>query len=116
MGDCQTYSGEEWKKVRRKKDELRIMKEGVWAAICNLPFDLFSLGRRSVSLVDGVLFGHVFALLCRAVKTRAFPVVNMRLRVNPHKTVAPALCGCVRRCCLGRGARRGRWASGRCTR
>jgi hypothetical protein len=28
MGDCQTYSGEEWKKVRRKKDELRIMKEG----------------------------------------------------------------------------------------
>jgi hypothetical protein len=81
------------------------------AAISNLPFDLLSPARGFVSLFDRVLFGHVFALLRRAVKTRAFPVVNMRLGVNPHETVAPALCGCVSRW-VGLGGLCGRWACG----
>ena len=72
---------------------------------------LSSRGRGLISGLDCVLLGHVFAFPRRAVKTRAFPVVNMRLRVNPHETVAPTLCGCVRRC-FGRGARCGRWARG----
>jgi len=79
-----------------------------------LAFDLLCPGRGSVSLVDCVLFGHVFALLCRAVKTRAFPVVNLRLGVNPHETVAATRCGCGRRC-LGCGACCGRRACGGCT-
>src|SRR5437868_5038878 len=83
-------------------------------AISKLPFDLLCLSSGSVSLVDCVLFGHVFALFRRAVKTRAFPVVKMRLRVDPHKAVASARCGGVRRC-FGRGARCGCWACGRCT-
>jgi hypothetical protein len=41
-------------------------------------------------------------------------VVHMRLRVDPHKTVAATRCGCGRRC-LGRGACCGRRACGRCT-
>ncbi len=72
---------------------------------------LWSLRRGFVSRLDCVLFGHVFALLRRAVKTRAFPVVNMRLRVNPHETVAPAQCGWVGRY-LAR-ARCGNWTCGR---
>jgi hypothetical protein len=83
-------------------------------AISNLPLDLSSLARGFVSFFDCVLFGHVFALLCRAVKTRTFPVVNMRLRVNPHETVAPALCGCGSRW-FGHGGLCGRWACGRRT-
>jgi len=72
---------------------------------------LSSRRRGLVSSLDCVLFGHVFAVLRRAVKTRAFPVVNMRLRVNPHETVAPARCGWVGRC-LAR-ARCGHWTCGR---
>jgi hypothetical protein len=77
-----------------------------------LAVDLSSPARGFVSLIDRFLFGHVFALLRRAVKTRAFPVVNMRLRVNPHETVAPALCGFVSRW-FGHGGLCGRWACGR---
>jgi hypothetical protein len=39
-------------------------------------------------------------------------VVNMQLGVNPHETVAPALCGCVSRW-FGHGGLCGRWACGR---
>ena len=58
----------------------------------------------SVSLFRRLGFSHVFALLRRAVKARAFPVVHVRVRVNPHQTVAP------RRvqggsCCLGASPR-----------
>src|SRR5437773_6848236 len=72
---------------------------------------LSSRGRGLVSRLDCVLFGHVFALPRRAVKTRAFPVVNMRLRVNPHETVTPARCGRVGRF-LSR-APCGHWTRGR---
>jgi hypothetical protein len=41
-----------------------------------------------VSLFERVSFGHVLALLGRAVKTRFFPVVHMRFCVNPHQIVA----------------------------
>jgi hypothetical protein len=93
----------------------RLLHNWRWHAISNLPFDLLYLARGSVSFFDRVGFGHVFALLRCAVKTRAFPVVNMQLGVNPHETVAPALCGCVRRW-SGHGGLCGRWARGRWTR
>lgn len=76
--------------------------------------DLFSLTRRSVSLFDRVSLGHVFALLGRAVKTRSFPVVHMRFRVNPHETVAAARRRRVGRCLRARALRR-RTARGRRT-
>jgi len=72
---------------------------------------LSSRGRGLVSSLDCVLLGHVFALLRRAVKTRAFPVVNTCLGVNPHLAMASAGCGRVGRF-LGRAPCR-RWAYGR---
>jgi len=44
-------------------------------------------------------FGHVFAFLGRAIKTRAFLVVNMRLGVDPNQAVASARGGRFY-CCL----------------
>jgi hypothetical protein len=69
---------------------------------------LSSRGRGLVSSLDCVLLGHVFALPRRAVKTRAFPVVNTCLGVNPHLAMASAGCGRVGRF-LGRAPCR-RWA------
>ena len=48
------------------------------------------LGRGFVSCLGCVLLRHVFALTGRAVKRRAFPVVNAGLCVNPHLAVAAA--------------------------
>jgi hypothetical protein len=72
---------------------------------------LWSLRRGFVSRLDCILLGHVFPRPRRAVKTRAFPVVNACLGVNPHLAVASAGRGCVGRF-LGR-APCGYWA---CTR
>ena len=58
---------------------------------------LSSRGRGLVSSLDCVLLGHVFALPRRAVKTRACPVVNTCLGVNPHLAVAAAWRGRVGR-------------------
>src|SRR5207248_1736090 len=58
---------------------------------------LWSLGRGLISTLDCVLLGHVFALPRRAVKTRAFPVVNTCLGVDPHLAMASAGCGRVGR-------------------
>src|SRR6266511_5212210 len=58
---------------------------------------LSSLRRRFVSRLLCVLLGHVFALPRRAVKTRAFPVVNTCLGVNPHLAMAAARRGRVSR-------------------
>ena len=72
---------------------------------------LWSLRRGLVSSLGCVLLGHVFALLRRAVKTRAFPVVNTCLGINPHLAMASAGRGRVGRF-LGRAPCR-RWAYGR---
>jgi hypothetical protein len=58
---------------------------------------LWSLRRGFVSRLDCVLFDHVFALPCRAVKTRAFPVVNTYLGIDPHLSMASARGGWVGR-------------------
>jgi hypothetical protein len=71
---------------------------------------LSSRGRGLVSSLDCVLLGHVFALPRRAVKTRAFPVVNTCLGVNPHLAVAAAWRGRVGR--FVDRARSWRWAYG----
>src|SRR5437899_12394807 len=71
--------------------------------------------RSLVSLFDRLGFGHVFALLGRAVKMRPFPVVYMRICVNPHQAVATSRCRWISRClgvsvlcnCTGRGCRTG---------
>jgi hypothetical protein len=68
-------------------------------------------GRGLISSLDCVLLGHVFALPRRAVKTRACPVVNTCLGVNPHLAVAPAWRGRVGR--FVDRARCRRWACGR---
>src|SRR5439155_12201010 len=72
---------------------------------------LSSRGRGLISSLDCVLLGHVFALPRRAVKTRAFPVVNPCLGVDPHLAMASAGCGRVGRF-LGRAPCR-RWSCGR---
>src|SRR5215831_17527639 len=51
---------------------------------------LSSRGRGFVSRLLCILLDHVFALPRRAVKTRAFPVVNTCLSVNPHLAMASA--------------------------
>src|SRR5438876_8330706 len=56
-----------------------------------------SRGRGLVSSLGCVLLGHVFALPRRAVKTRAFPVVNPCLGVDPHLAMASAGRGRVSR-------------------
>src|SRR5437867_8186288 len=71
----------------------------------------WSLGRGLISSLDCVLLGHVFALPRRAVKTRAFPVVNPCLGVNPYLAMASAGRGRVSRF-LGRAPCR-RWSCGR---
>ena len=72
---------------------------------------LSSRGRGLISSLGCVLLGHVFALPRRAVKTRAFPVVNTCLGVNPHLAMASAQRGRVSRF-LGRASCR-RWSCGR---
>src|SRR4029434_5600482 len=71
---------------------------------------LSSRGRGLISSLDCVLLGHVFALPCRAVKTRAYPMVNTCLGVNPHLAVASAWRGRVGR--FVDRARCRRWACG----
>src|SRR5436190_766838 len=83
-----------------------------YALLFRLIWFLLAPGCGSVSLFDCFLFGHVFALLRFAVKTRAFLVVNVRLGVDPDHTIAAARCGCCVHRRLGRGARCGRWACG----
>jgi len=64
--------------------------------------DLLSLPGRLRSLIsffDRLGLGHVLALLGRPVKVRSFPVVHMRISVNPHQTMATAWCRRVS-CCL----------------
>ena len=51
---------------------------------------LWSFRRGFVSRLNRILFGHVFALSRRAVKTRAFPVINTCLGVNPYLAMASA--------------------------
>ena len=58
---------------------------------------LSSLRRGFVSRLLCVLLGHVFALPRRAVKMRAFPVVNTCLGVNPHLAMASARRGWIGR-------------------
>ena len=58
---------------------------------------LFAFACGPVSFFDRLRFSHVLALLGRAVKTRAFPVEYMRVRVNPHQAVAAAGCRRIRR-------------------
>jgi hypothetical protein len=53
---------------------------------------LLSLGCGPVSFLDCVSFAHVLALLGRAVKTRAFLVINVCLGVDPHQTTSAAWC------------------------
>src|SRR5512133_478845 len=72
---------------------------------------LSSLRRRFVSRLLCVLLGHVFALPRRAIKTRAFPVVNTCLGVNPHLVMASARRGWVDR--FLRRAPCGHWACSR---
>src|SRR5205814_8693619 len=72
---------------------------------------LSSRGRGLISSLDCVLLGHVFALPRRAVKTRACPVVNTCLGVNPHLAVAAAWRGRVGR--FVDRTRSWRWAYGR---
>jgi len=43
--------------------------------------------RSFIPFLDRVGFGHVFAFLCGSVETRAFPMVNVRLSINPDQTV-----------------------------
>ncbi len=77
-----------------------------------LPVVFLSSRRRGlISSLDCVLLGHVFALPRRAVKTRAFPVVNPCLGVDPHLAMASAGRGRVGRF-IGRAPCR-RWAYGR---
>src|SRR6266446_8161162 len=65
--------------------------------------DLLSLRCGPVSFFGGLGLGHVLAFLGRAVKTRAFPVVNMCLRVHPYQAVPSAGCRGIS-CCLGASA------------
>jgi hypothetical protein len=58
---------------------------------------LSPLWRGFVSSLLCVLLGHVFALPRRAVKTRAFPMVNTCLGVNPYQPVTSARCGGIGR-------------------
>jgi hypothetical protein len=83
-----------------------------WDRFGRLLFDLLSFGRGSVSLFGRLGFSHVFAFLRRAVKARAFPVVHMRFRINPHQTVTPAGRRWVS-CCVGACARCGGTARNR---
>ena len=64
--------------------------------------DLFPLSC-FVAFFDRFLFGDVLALLGLAVETRAFPVINMRLGVDPYQTVPSTRGGCRFRGRLGRG-------------
>ena len=44
--------------------------------------------RSFIAFFDRVGFGHVFPLFRGAIETRPFPVVNMRLSINPYEAVA----------------------------
>jgi len=76
---------------------------------------LFALACGPVSFFGRLGFGHVFALLGRAVKTRPFLVEHMRVCINPDQTVATAGCRRIS-CCLGasvlrRGTAHSSWTS-----
>jgi hypothetical protein len=72
---------------------------------------LSSRGRGFISSLLCVLLGHVFARPRRAVKTRALPVVNACLRIDPYLTLTPARRRWVD-CFLSHPSRRC-WAYGR---
>src|SRR5213593_1164356 len=77
---------------------------------------LWALGRSFISFLDCFGFGHVLPLLRRAVKTRAFPVVNVRFGIDPNKTMAAARCrNLTSSLCAGATCRRrrGRRSTGR---
>jgi hypothetical protein len=96
--------------VRPRKD-----KRGFDLISDALPFGrlvlLWSLRRGFVSRLNCILLGRVFALPRRAVKTRAFPVINTCLGVNPHLAMASARRGGIGRY-LG-GTPSGHWACSR---
>ena len=96
--------------VRTARADPRLMCQIAGAVYLPVVF-LSSRGRGLISSLDCVLLGHVFALPRRAVKTRACPVVNTCLGVNPHLAVAPAWRGRVGR--FVDRARCRRWACGR---
>ena len=81
------------------------------AAPCRSIVFLSPLGRGLMSSLLCVVLGHVFALSRRAVISRAFPVVNTCLGVNPYLSMASAGRGRVSRF-LGRAPCR-RWSCGR---
>ena len=96
--------------VRTARADPRLMCQIAGAVYLPVVF-LSSRGRGLISSLGCVLLGHVFALPRRAVKTRAFPVVNPCLGVDPHLAMASAGCGWVGRF-LGHAPCR-RWAYGR---
>ncbi len=96
--------------VRTARADPRLICQIAGAVYLPVVF-LSSRGRGLISSLGCVLLGHVFALPRRAVKTRAFPVVNPCLGVDPHLAMASAGCGWVGRF-LGRAPCR-RWAYGR---
>ena len=51
---------------------------------------LWALGRGFISFLDRFGLGHVLPLLRRPVETRAFPVVHVRLCIDPNEAVAAA--------------------------
>ena len=74
-----------------------------------MPNLLLAFSCRFVSFLDRFGLGHVLPLLRRAVKTRTFPVVNMRLGIDPNKTMATARCrGVTPSLCAGAACRRRR--------
>jgi hypothetical protein len=107
-------AAQRWEKIVREIKqvyEVRPVINAASAASHLAVVFLWSLRRGFVSRLDCVLLGHVFALPRRAVKTRAFPVVNTCLGVNPHLAMASAGRGWVGRF-LGR-APCGHWACSR---
>ena len=72
--------------------------------------DLFAFGR-FVAFFDRFLFGDVLTLLGLAVKARAFLVIDVRLRVDPHETVPSTRGGCRFSDRLGSGCSGSGWAS-----
>jgi hypothetical protein len=73
----------------RRTSRRRLMCQIAGAVYLPVVF-LSSRGRRFISRLLCVLLGHVFALPRRAVKTRALPVVNTCLRIDPYLTLTPA--------------------------
>ena len=67
---------------------------------------LWALGRGFISFLDRFGLGHVLPLLRRPVETRAFPVVHVRLCIDPNEAVAAARRGdLTRSLCAGAACR-----------